>query len=336
MGSFNTSCFVTQQIIQPGDEAVLFPIVQQRGYSPVAVQTDSTRPETTPIFGYTSSTCHQNSFWDYAGPTLEGVYDDYGKFLLVDTPQNKKHILVFFESLHSHLCDVKAGENEHHDHPLSFRDLFEPIRSYDFESLQSIWDVLSDLAQEHRLFFRVYGRSNEVRPLAFAVAHRSAFDQTQKMMEEYSDWSRTAAPLEDAVRTAITKEYTDNVELLKLGGKATGLMRIHARKLESAELINAGRDFRLDLHYPLDDMDLFSSVYGAGSLDKAVAVFLEHRRGLCEHLYFCGGLELVGVRLSPQVYAGQDYDNEGGNLFLTLVQRVNQDVNKQIADRDEG
>lgn len=35
MGSFNTTCFVTQQTISTEDRAVIFPIIQKSTYNPV-------------------------------------------------------------------------------------------------------------------------------------------------------------------------------------------------------------------------------------------------------------------------------------------------------------
>ena len=90
MGSFNTTCMVSQQVIAPNDEVVIFPIVPQSSYSPVElIDKDGSCVE---AYGHSSSSCYPTAFWNYAGPMLIGTYDDYGKFELENTVNNINNI----------------------------------------------------------------------------------------------------------------------------------------------------------------------------------------------------------------------------------------------------
>ncbi len=42
------------------------------------------------------------------------------------------------------------------------------------------------------------------------------------------------------------------------------------------------------------------------------------------------GLDLFNIRLSPMVYAGQDYDNSEGKSFAKMIKSVSSSINKEI------
>jgi hypothetical protein len=297
MGSFNTSCFVTQQIIKPDDAVVLFPIFQEKGGA-VDVVPDPGQPLITASHPqFTSSTCHQTAFWEYGGPTLEATYADYGRFTLLNTPQNIAHLTSFFESLHSNLCEVKPGDNDCHDHPLRFRDLFDPIKTYSFAELSEIWETLSEMIHESRLFVRKLGYVNDIRPLAFAVVHTSTFRHTIDLYESFEDFRKTKQTLRKAVCAALEEAWSDGVALLNSKSSS----RFFHRTWERSDFLPCGDEFHLDLHYPLGDVDLFQSLFSCATSEQAVDVFFTHRRGLCEHLYFTSGLALTGAHHPSRV-----------------------------------
>lgn len=57
MGSFNTACMVSQQVIVPGAEALILPIHQQATYNPVELVKDG---EETSHYGFAHTTCYRN------------------------------------------------------------------------------------------------------------------------------------------------------------------------------------------------------------------------------------------------------------------------------------
>ena len=96
MGSFNTSCMVSQQVIVPGAETIILPIQQQATYEPVEISKDGKEMSQ---FGFAHTTCYPTAFWGYAGPMIRGTYDDYGRFNIDDTVENKINLISFFNEL---------------------------------------------------------------------------------------------------------------------------------------------------------------------------------------------------------------------------------------------
>lgn len=52
-----------------------------------------------------------------------------------------------------------------------------------------------------------------------------------------------------------------------------------------------------------------------------------------EHHYLASAISKYDLKLSPMVYAGQDYSNEMGNAYLKMVTKINQKVNKLVKDK---
>lgn len=49
-----------------------------------------------------------------------------------------------------------------------------------------------------------------------------------------------------------------------------------------------------------------------------------------DHMYINFSLNLMDIKLSPMIYAGQDYDNETGNDYAKMIKEVNQKIKKEI------
>ena len=79
MGSFNTQCFVTKQVIAPNDKAILLPIIAQNGYNHITFKSGKT------AISRWCSTCYSTRFWRPTGHLLTGTYEDYGRFVLDKT-----------------------------------------------------------------------------------------------------------------------------------------------------------------------------------------------------------------------------------------------------------
>ncbi len=340
MGSFNTTCFISQQTISTDDCAVIFPISQQKTYRPVELSiTQNGKTEQKSRYGYANSTCYPTAFWSFEGPMFTGKYYDYGQFNLDNTPQNTVNLKVFFNHLHQNLYDVAQGENSSHDLPIKFKELYNPKQEYSFEELREIWDSMWELNHEHRLFVKDY--NDEPICLAFSVAHKSAVDYLINMVSSYKNWQNQSYNQFDVIQRQITQslERISSFDSQKM--KDFGSFHL-LTKLANLEGISIGEQ---EGSYISNHYDCYEEI------EKIVSEFLKNESNPKEidqefiqksleivkpqlaHRYVLSGLTNLNIRLSPMVYASQDYQNEIGNAYLKMVQSVNQSVNLIVKEK---
>lgn len=169
MGSFNTTCFVSQQTIVPGAKCIILPIIQQSTYDEIELISPDNSFETS-VFGHAHTTCYPTCFWGYYGPLITGTYYDYGKFEIDNSSENIQSLKFLFNKLLSDSFKTKQGENEYHDHAFDMSSLYSTETEYSFEQLIGIWDEIWMVTGEHRLFVRNY--KHQPRSMQFAVMHQ--------------------------------------------------------------------------------------------------------------------------------------------------------------------
>lgn len=129
MGSFNTKCFVTQQMITPNTKSVIFPIIQNSTYEAADLVYGDKEIQK---HGITSTTCYSDAFFEYAGPMFFGKYDDYGRFSIDKADNNHRSFLDFFNMLHKKSFVTKEGKSKYRDFSFNFKEMFDPQKKYEF------------------------------------------------------------------------------------------------------------------------------------------------------------------------------------------------------------
>ena len=301
MGSFNTECFLSKQIIAPGDPAYLIPITQNQSIMPVTV---SYGDQTTGVYAPFHSTCYANAFWVAAAPMISAVYDDYGRFEIDDTEKNKEAIRYFFEN--TNFCKTEPGRNSSHDlafDPVQF-DKDDPIGS-----LNAAWDVM---VHETRVFEFDAGR---YIPVQMCVVSESAYNLAS---EEYfncldGDPYCNIGSIDDLIENVI-KEIRERESKFDMSDSDdAAYFRLFGRKEALRDAFYSSSSFRILFHnyfqelseVDLDQLATHSDMLGAAKLNG-----------------FLGFLGLVNAKLSPMVYAGQDYQNDAGALYAKFVLRT--------------
>lgn len=341
MGSFNTSCFVSQQTISTDDESIILPIVQQSTYKPVEllVPTHEGVKEVSK-YGYCHSTCYATAFWGYAGPMIKGKYDDYGRFELEKTKENAQNIQSFFNSIAVKICDVKQGENEYHEHPLAFSEIYNPKEKHTFEKLVEVWDKVWDLAGQSRLFVKNY--KGEPVCVAFAVMHKSSADYLVETFSSGKTWDDESLEPKSYFNTYINKRISEILDIFKDKKELDDTISFAAITIASLEGFRIGEQegSHIASHYPRprdvskNIVDYFKNNPNEKTLTKEFTDELfENFKAQIEHRYLASGLERLSIKLSPMVYASQDYSNEIGNDYLKMIQAVNERVNKIVKDK---
>lgn len=352
MGSFNTACFASNQIIAPGDTCRVIPIVRTKDFSPVQLLVDG---EPASAYGTTSSNCYSNAFWEPVGACIAAVYDDYGQFKLSMSPEVCLQVLAFFRVARGSFPIALQGDNECHDVPFNFPEFLEekaprvkallderelpPALEADtalFEEVNACWDYIWEVGREQRLFQVLRG---VISPVQFAVVHEAAYQTLREHMANLTTWNgepmapaawaeRTLKLISDEIadlKTRMTKDFAasadaenDMVARLLVGQVFSSTVRESMQRIRMSTSPTPRR--------ASSAIQSLSAQYQAGTLTPEV--FLRVLQPFLDDDYFYGGLEELGPRLSPMVYAGQDYSNEIGQAYAKFVAQVSQQVTR--------
>lgn len=335
MGSFNTTCFVSQQTIVPGAESMIFPIRQQATYQPVSIVLGE---KEVSQYGHTSSTCYSTGFWSYAGPVIRGKYYDYGRFELLDTPSNKANLVSFFKYLSRNLFETKAGENQFHDLGMDFRSLYDHKADYAFDQLHGIWDKMWEVAQENRLFVRDY--HDEPRSLGFAVMHHEAAKYLIDEVNKKKNWNKVSFEQRSYFKRYMQDKLSEIMEFMtEMGKEQAQAHRFFS--LQASRMDNFGigdqEGTNISGHYSNVDNVVsaiekhFGSEQFNGDLsDELIDALFEALKDNIDHRYINAGLNMFNLKLSPMVYASQDYSNDIGKSYAKMIAAVSEQVTLEI------
>lgn len=345
MGSFNTTCFASQQTIAPEDECFIFPISQKTTYKPVdlVVPWGKERKEISK-YGFSNSNCYSTGFWGYEAPMLKGTYDDYGRFKLERRNENFKMLVYFLNILERKVCDVKQGENSYHDLPLDYKSLYSSDKKYTAEQLEEIFNKVWDVSSESRLF--VVNYSGEPVNLSFAVMHKCVGEYLIDKLNNKKDWHGNSLEQKEYFHKYMNEKWKEMKEIFseKLNnpdkrketfafyainvvgldgfriGESEG-SSIRSRYPHSNSLVETIIK-HIDENFPLESFDKKFTDEMFGNFKTQI-----------DHRYINDGLDSLNIKLSPIVYATQDYDNDLGNKYLEMVKFANEKVNHIVKQK---
>lgn len=347
MGSFNTTCFASNQTIAPGDACRVIPIVRTKDFQPVQLLVQG---EPASAYGATSSNCYVDAFWKPLGGCIAAVYDDYGQFKLSMSTSVCLQLLAFYKMALESFPVVLQGENECHDVPFDFRAFLaakaplvqallaeRDIPSHVeedpalFAEVEACWDYLWEVAREQRLF---QAQRGVMAPVQFAVVHEVAFQALRDKIAGMTAWNgESLAPqawaartLDDVLKhigelrssddsdTEVNKQVLASMSCYSFSSCVNDALRsLRGNNLPTPRLASR------TIH------DL-ARQHMAGTLTPEI--FLTALSPFLDEAYFYGGLEELGPRLSPMVYAGQDYSNEIGQAYVKFVTEVSHGVTR--------
>lgn len=341
MGSFNTTCFVSQQTISTDDEVIVLPILQQTTYEPVNILIKN-RIGINEVkkYGYTSSTCYSTSFWGYAGPILRGTYDDYGKVIFEDTPENHKNMAYFLSELSAVICETLEGENKSHDLPLVFSSIYNPSEENSFEKMVEAMDKLWEVASEARVFVRDW--KGEPVNLAFSTMHASAGKYLVDSVSKGKSWDGASLEPKSYFHHYLNKKLKEHLEIFGDKKEVSSIANFYASQIFGFDGYNVGSSegsfIRNNYSFPDDSIEKIIQYFKENPNSTEIPTTLsselyENLKPQIEHRYLDEGLNNLNIRLSPMVYAPQDYDNTLGNDYLEMVKSVNTTIKTKLVEK---
>ena len=332
MGSFNTTCFASQQTIVPGAACILLPIHQQSTYQPVNISLSN---KSFSLFGVANSTCYPTAFWSYAGPTIEATYDDYGCFILSENEKNTNHLIAFFNFLHNNLFNTNSA-----DHSLNFKKLYNPKSSYSFEDLSSIWESLWEVARDHCVFIADY--NGNPRPLSFAVMHHQTADYLINLTSSHTNYRGQTYQKEELFKSYAVSKLERLIDFFQKNKESSNLLEskccffsIQLSSLDSFPIRQSEANFSYyDYYSSISSLvDNYFKNYSSESLsDDLINQSFQILEPLINHLYINHALDSLNIKLSPMTYAGQDYSNQIGKNYAKMIRSVSSAINKEIKE----
>jgi hypothetical protein len=342
MGSFNITCFATNQTIACGDRCWVLPVVQQSSYQAATVRMrDGAVRE---VFGATSSTAYPNAFWQPFACYVPAVYDDYGNTTLVLTKTSRPAVLYLLQTLLVRSLCVDEGENVYHDLPFNLPAFLEErapallafLRSADANALFSAdvsdhdeavnvcWEYVSRAAFKGRTFAtNAFGAP---RPLQLAVMHDEAYHALALQAQKGRDWDgdrlEVTAFLLAKVRKAREAAAKDSRD---------GEAPLH-KHLWFVDRLRAALDsIKSSSQYPqgLEIAYMHHLLRAATDSENNDEVLVEGLVPYVTGRYVMAGLEQHNLRLSPMAPCDQDYSNDIGTRYAELVSSVSKKVAAQ-------
>lgn len=338
MGSFNTTCFASQQTIVPQAECFIFPIMQQATYSEIEI-TDQ-KDNTFEKWGVAHTTCYPDCFWDYAGPIIKGTYYDYGQFKLSEDEQNIQALITLFNDLEHRCYQTKQGENKYHDIAFNFRELYQSKNTYNFEQLEDIWNKLQVAIDKNRVFLSDY--NGQPRQFQIAVMHKSTADYLSTMIEQKSNYKKQSYVKKEYFKYYITESLKNIMVAVENSTRKLNNEFIYSllmMKVSSLEDFNVGSNTHLSNVYDnyAQINQIFESfkdqIINKQLSDEFIEALMNALQLQIDHLYVHAGLDTLNVKVTPMVYADQDYSNEIGKDYLKMIKAVNKQIKQEIKQK---
>lgn len=335
MGSFNTTCFASNQTIAPRDKARVLPIFRQQTYEKVQMEHHKKRFF---LHGVTTSTCYPDAFWACLGPFFSAEYDDYGRFELTLSARQWRQLHKVFKEVLRSCPVVAAGKNEHHEPSFNFaaflqekapgvyalctgvEDMPVDLPQALEEEFRACWAYLWDAAQQHRVF---YMDVDEPTPLQFAVMHEDVYQLLFARATSGLTYRGESRAPQAHVRRALemAKSFAK-----RFGDKRESQAFAYDHQLSSsmAQLVNMNsRGF--DDFLGSERWDLLEQMMsGTLSEDDLVEKIAEQ----LTDTYVMASLDELNLKLSPMVYAGQDYHNEIGQSYGQFIAQASARVTR--------
>lgn len=341
--SSTIQCFASRQSINEGVAVRLIPLVLAHKYQPETCRMPG-RIESQVVYGLSSQLGRPEDSWAPQEGFIEATATDYGDFILKHTDANAALLTSFFAELWRHGAVVELSDQQ-----INFRDTVEETApdfaaavKTDYSSLvlpspawpviEALWKAVLAAHADEQLFFSDF--CHAIRPMSFGVLLEPAYQHLLKLGEE--------TPRGDT--SCIREEY---LEALRLKGIQKASTASISDDPEEHDPKRVTRIVCGTVVHGLNRLDneALNSFRQTGALEAAIyrhvsspdscidSAILAPFKSFLDDRYVLRGLELCRVPLEPVRFSGQDYVNDAGRRFATLVKSVSGAVNASNIER---
>lgn len=326
MGSGLVKCFITNQTIPEDFPVMIFPIVNQSTYSKINI-IDPIDKSKHSVYGKYHTTVYSNWLYDFVGFSFDGIMKDYAQFELIDNKNNIFSLKTFISYLYHNACITSQGENEYHEN--SF-DIIELLKEHNIEwrnenknffidekslsnNVEGLIESLIELSSKNRIFIKHY--NGDFLCLNFAVCLKPTYNLIIKDKKE-------------TVFNKIKELYKNNTQpknSFHLAGLSLRTLLTGSNGTINNEFIN----FLINMEKELP------SEYDKEKI-KNIADKIQFIDDFCN---FQSETSHMNLTLQPISGYYQDYSNDIGTDYLTLVAQANKDIddflNESRDDEDD-
>lgn len=317
MGSFNTSCFVTKQVIIPGNKVILFPIgaiVQSNNrFNKICINDNEICSETHAVTF--NGIIGINQTWDILSMPLMAIYNDYGSFTIIETEENVQHLLMFFKFLYSNaIVD-------------SIKDIFENYihlfndKTYTFSDLHKLWDELWEDIFDNKV---IVNANSHYYQLSFSVASLYVYDYVLNKGDYYKQFVNTINEDIDKFYQKINK-LENSTQKIK-----DALIPMYISDILSESPINFYRPKinTMKVKFTQNELIKLQDILNSKKITASIIYNMVKYR--YKFYYFIKYLEeLLVIKLEPIAYVCQDYSNDIGNDFIKMAKHVSKKLKKE-------
>lgn len=338
MGSFINQCMASRQVIMEGGPCRIIPLIQQRSFHPASCVNPS-RPDAPaqqvygpewgagvdlrwkPVMGFLEAKAQDRS-------GIELVFNDHNRIQLAHlfSQMSRRAAVSTVDSSRDENFDFGKLLEQHAPQWLeSAKDqswYAEDVVMNDTEAL-ALWTAMDEDEAFRRNHIFMADNFGVYRPLMLGVVHEDAYQWLLKEGQKttrYDGYDRVKH-IDDVAAEAVEMAKEFMTKALDKPGE---------QEMVTAQVtLHATQPLREGLKRISDD------AYGSAEpwARKLTFLVMEHfktgmplgdliRKNLKEYLddsYVLQGLRMVNVPLEPMLYAGQDYDNQAGKRYASMV-----------------
>lgn len=283
MGSFNSQCFISRQILSSHDGAYIIPIIQNPKTIINKIDNDSI------INYFNNPNNYSDSEFVFYSYLISCTYDDYGRYDISETEHNSKSLKHLFDNLYQELADIEASEEDRNPKSFKIRKVYNPSQSYSIGELIAIFNVLvnEDLFHDQKLFIV---KEKKVLSMNISSISKYTLEYAQKTKYKFEDYYNKFNFKEKTIKDFIS---------------LNGLIK------------NVKIDLFEDLSLEKEIEDIISKEE-ENKIEK-IKEKLENRI----NLYLIKNLIYNNnIIIEPVIYSGQDYGNETGRLYYNVLNSI--------------
>lgn len=283
MGSFNSQCFISRQILSSHDSAYIIPIIQNPKTIINKIDNDNIINHFNIPDNYSDS---EFIFYSYL---ISCTYDDYGRYDISETEHNAKSLKHLFDNLHQELADIEASEEDRNPKSFKIRKVYNPSQSYSIGELIGIFNFLvnEDLFHDQKLFIV---KEKKVLSMNISSISKYTLEYAQKTKYKFEDYYNKFNFKEKTIKDFIS---------------LNGLIK------------NVKIDLFEDLSLEKEIEDIISKEE-ENKIEK-IKEKLENRI----NLYLIKNLIYNNnIIIEPVIYSGQDYGNETGRVYYNVLNSI--------------
>jgi len=341
MGSFNATCFASQQTIAPGSKVVLIPIVQALGNRSVIIDRSGRQTEVrTPVLNH----CYPTAFWEFSGPLIYATYYDYGYYTVDEDAENLRCVKTLLDYVFEKVEMVKSGDEG--ESSFDFALTYNPSKTYSTDELLDVFKSLWDAADRDENVFLNNVHHTYTAPVnfKFAAILQDSVDYLVDLVSKEESWGGNLMNedffIGEGMRRSgvdyFIEEFIDIAKNNDLAPDSPIVKYLSTMSGVSYADFGSGAYGIMGSNPPIEDvMVLVNDLMNADKTEypKLITSFIKKfQNRKIKAGMLLQGLGLISARIVPQTYTGQDYDNTIGNTYLNFVTAVNAKVNAGVKE----